>query len=321
MMGWPRLARRTIALALACIAAVLIIGVALWVVLDNPAWGIIALLVDLGLGLIVLSREAANARRASDLTLLDAISSANDRALRRLDELFNESWWGRGLDQRIEPGEPLDMLRRELQRDVSALLSLRSLMPDGRRLPAPGGWAATPETLALLMDRIMTAPELRTVVELGSGSSTVWMALALSRRGGGHLVSIESDAEYATTTRSALATLGLSEIAEVRVAPLTEVEVGGESIAWYEGVRAADFGDVDLLFVDGPPGHTNKWARYPAVPLLASALSDTAWVVLDDVDRHSEQEIAERWLRERWSGVSLTQCAQTDRALVLSAAR
>lgn len=137
-----------------------------------------------------------------------------------------------------------------------------------------------------------------TVVECGSGSSTVWLAAACRSRGRGRVVALEHDESYAAQTAAALADNGLSDLAEVRHAPLESVQLDGEPWRWYERGAWADLRAVDVLFVDGPPGVTGPLARYPALPLLAETLQDGALVVLDDTHRSDESEILSRWQQE-----------------------
>jgi hypothetical protein len=55
---------------------------------------------------------------------------------------------------------------------------------------------------------------------------------------------------------------------------------------------------IDLLFVDGPPKATGPQARFPAIPVLLSQLSDDALIVLDDTAREDERAISDRWVAE-----------------------
>ncbi|MGP9535215.1 hypothetical protein ACT3RY_12370, partial [Halomonas sp. AOP42-E1-30] len=50
-----------------------------------------------------------------------------------------------------------------------------------------------------------------------------------------------------------------------------------------------------LLWVDGPPGATCLFSRYPALPALAGKLSSSAEVWMDDTIRQEEKDICEHW--------------------------
>lgn len=186
--------------------------------------------------------------------------------------------------------------QRDQTREVEALLQLFGKVEPVAPMPSSGAWALNPTELLELWSVIeRTQPKL--VVELGSGTSTVWIGYALQRCQG-RLVSVEHQPEYGADTRAQLDRHGLSEIVEVRDAPLQPVEVDGEVYSWYDLSALTDLDQIDLLVVDGPPGATGPRARYPALPLLTDRLSATATVVLDDVDREDEQAILQAWTRD-----------------------
>jgi predicted O-methyltransferase YrrM len=170
------------------------------------------------------------------------------------------------------------------------------LRPD-HYMPALRRWAASPDCLCLLVEAIRERrPTL--AVECGSGASSVWLGLALRRFGGGRLVSIEHDKQYADTVRELVAAFDLSDLVEVRHAPLRDwtPDDGGTSQPWYDTDSISDLFDIDLLFVDGPPGKTAPNGRYPAGPVLLPRCSATCVVVLDDAARTDELAISNRWL-------------------------
>jgi predicted O-methyltransferase YrrM len=147
--------------------------------------------------------------------------------------------------------------------------------------------------------------ERETIVELGSGISTVVIARLLAERGG-TLASVEHDPSWATTARSQLRREGLESVVELSVAPLEPHPETWDGAPWYSFDAIASLPDgVDLLFVDGPPGYGEGMAhsRYPALPALADRLAPHALVILDDANREPEREIVERWqqLLPKWS--------------------
>jgi predicted O-methyltransferase YrrM len=177
---------------------------------------------------------------------------------------------------------------------VEALLALyRDADPD-RGLPATRGYAASPDLLGWL-HRLITDTRPRLVVECGSGVSTLVAAYALRANGAGTVVAIEHEPQHADTTSRLLAQHGLTDHAEVRVSPLAPIELEGESWPWYDPDAFPD-GPIDVLLVDGPPGTTRPHARFPALPILFDRLADDGVVVLDDMIRSDEREIAARWL-------------------------
>jgi predicted O-methyltransferase YrrM len=186
-----------------------------------------------------------------------------------------------------------DALLRAQSREIEGLLQLFRGFTPRAPMPSSGDFALNPTDLLDLLHLVeRRRPAL--VLELGSGTSTVWLAYALERLGG-RLVSVDHDPVYAERTRAALAAHGLDGVAEVRTAPLAQVVVGDEAYRWYALDAFRDLQDVDLLLVDGPPEATGPAARFPALLMLESRLSRTATVVLDDANRPQETEALRRW--------------------------
>jgi predicted O-methyltransferase YrrM len=160
-------------------------------------------------------------------------------------------------------------------------------------MPSSGDFALNPTDLLELLHLIrIQQPQL--VVELGSGTSTVWIAYALEKIGG-RLVSLDHDAGYAAKTRAMLAAHGLSGVAEVREAPLTPFSIEGKSYPWYDVAQLADLRGIDLLLVDGPPEATGPAARFPALHALEQRLSGMATIVIDDANRQGELAALASW--------------------------
>lgn len=187
-------------------------------------------------------------------------------------------------------------------------------------MPELGGWAATPSTMLWILDRVMSEP-VHTIVECGSGTSTVWIATALKARGAdGRVVALEDNEHYAEITRAELERLGLSDWATVVHAPLVDTGLPDDSSQpWFDLSGLALPGEIDLLFVDGPPSRVAPQVRYPAFPLLADRLAPSAVVILDDTGRPAEDAIVERWSREVHAGRALEVSRTVDRSTVLVA--
>lgn len=174
--------------------------------------------------------------------------------------------------------------------EKAALLARLDLAHDA--LPNLGSWKADSFFLHALVDRIeMTRPGQ--VVELGCGASTLVLAQALARHGGGALLSLDQHAEFVEATRAWLAGHGLAP--EIRYAPLGPAP-GDWPGRWYQTGSLPD--QIDLLVVDGPP-----WTLHPLVRGSAEALFDRVppggAVMLDDAARPGEWLVAARW-RARW---------------------
>lgn len=163
---------------------------------------------------------------------------------------------------------------------------------------APLVWssgAMTPAGFAAVCAEV-GALDRPTVVECGSGFSTLRLA-ELVRERGGRLVSLEHHDGWAQRVRRALAEAGLAETASVVLAPLEP----GEGLPWY-GAEAVESlpEQIDLLLVDGPPAFDpgTGFSRHPALPRLLDRLAENALVVLDDIDRPGEQQVLEAWRRD-----------------------
>ncbi|MBB4932859.1 hypothetical protein F4561_003679 [Lipingzhangella halophila] len=183
----------------------------------------------------------------------------------------------------------------------AAWWELREFPQPASFMPALRGWAASPDVLRLVA-RAIGEHRPKLVVECGSGSSSIWLGYALRRAGTGKLVALEHDERYARLTRDMVAAHGLSDIVDVRHAPLadwrSDPDAGFQDSHWYALDFVRDLVDIELLFIAGPPAGTGTQARYPAGPILFPLCSPSALVVLDDADRADEQAIGDRWLAD-----------------------
>jgi predicted O-methyltransferase YrrM len=158
-------------------------------------------------------------------------------------------------------------------------------------LPNLGSWKADTGLLTRLADHIETARP-RTVVEFGTGASTLIVAQALKLAGGGNFTSFEQHPEFVAATRDWLSEHGLE--ADLRAVPLRP-SPGGWPGLWY------DHGDlpaaIDLLIIDGPPWTIHPFTR-GAASTLFGRIAPGGTVMLDDAARPGERLIARRWRRE-----------------------
>lgn len=221
------------------------------------------------------ARQEGDRRQQALLAAIGQLQESSEQQLRRFGKQVYH--WG-----------------REQTREVEALLQLFRDVAPRAPMPSSGQWALNPTDLLQLWSTVQRSrPGL--VLELGSGTSSVWLGYAVERHGG-RLVSVEHDPAYAEQTRAQLRRHGLARHVEVRESPLQDITVDGDAYRWYDPAAFADLSGVDVLVVDGPPGATCRHARYPALPLLAPRLSSPAAVLLDDADRTQEQEILRGWM-------------------------
>ncbi len=183
----------------------------------------------------------------------------------------------------------------EDEAQLEAYTQLLHLLPTRMPLPRTRGWAASPDFLLTVVDLVMTHRP-RLVVDVGSGLSTVFEALACTRVGSGRVVALDHDELFGAATDALVEREGLGERAEVRFAPLTTQRTADRDVSWYDEKAFEGLDQIDLVVVDGPPGTSGPLARFPAVPILWDRLSPTAVIVLDDADREDERAVVERWL-------------------------
>jgi len=184
-------------------------------------------------------------------------------------------------------------LRFSLVNDMASLVQLEKQLQLRSLLPAFSSWTLEPIPLARIVEIVLKdRPQL--IVECGSGLSTLLLAYA-AEQVGGKVVALEHLAQYAEETRSSIRRHGLEKFAEVREAALERNVIEGQAFDWYAKSAWSDLKGISLLMVDGPPMATGELARYPAIPLLAPALTESALVVIDDTHRRDERAIVERW--------------------------
>jgi predicted O-methyltransferase YrrM len=174
-------------------------------------------------------------------------------------------------------------------------IQLMRLVPMPLPMPRPGTWAAS-EDLLLWLAGYVLEHRPRTVVDLGSGQSSVWMAAAMRTAGyDGRVIGVDHDEDFAQGTRELARRQGVQDWLTVIHAPLREQEIGGRTVRWYDVDALAGIEGIDLMSIDGPPGQGTSHARWPALPALHDRLSADAVVVLDDMIRRDEQEILDDW--------------------------
>lgn len=188
---------------------------------------------------------------------------------------------------------------------VDAVASLAAIPVVGAPTPSTQGWATTAMVQRRLADIFLLLDD-PLVVELGGGSSTVLLARLIKQSGKGRLISIDHNEDYAALTRDSLQRHGLADLVDIRIAPLTQRLVGDQKWEWYHPNGFADLNDINLLFVDGPPGVGSTMARYPAVPLLREHLAPGAAVLVDDANRKDERTMVQLWCAETGATVVAT---------------
>ncbi len=164
-------------------------------------------------------------------------------------------------------------------------------------LPNLGSWKADVGLLKLVSDHILNEKP-QTVVEFGTGASTLIIAQALKLAGvEADYISFDQHEDFSEKTRQWLAEHGLK--ADLRAAPLIP-SPGGWPGLWYDHEPLPD--RIDFMLIDGPP-----WSIHPFTRGAAETLFDRiplgGVVMLDDAARPGERVVARRW-RKLWPNFS-----------------
>lgn len=199
-----------------------------------------------------------------------------------------------GFDRAEDQSAYLYYLSYQIPREIEAAQQLQRVYRPEGLIPLLGGWALTP-TGTLDIVNAISAHEAATVVECGSGTSTLWFALALRESGSGHVYALEHDPVFAEKTRETIAEQGLSSFATVIDAPIVEHDTESGPVDWYEISGLSNVSEIDVLVIDGPPkalGHL----RGSTLKLLSGRLKEQADIFADDVNRHTENTMINNWL-------------------------
>ncbi|MFD2191862.1 class I SAM-dependent methyltransferase [Pistricoccus aurantiacus] len=195
-------------------------------------------------------------------------------------------------------------VQNRLYAQLESLSWLQRRLAIKGQLPPLRGWATSPDVLLRLHTHIM-ATRHQVIVEFGSGASTLLIADALRQNGSGKLISIEHSDHYGAQTLATLQAERLEGWVDLRIGDLEAWEDehlnpkdAEKPSRWYPLSLLEGIEQVDLLWVDGPPGATCLFSRYPALPALAGKLSPNAEVWMDDTVRQEEKDICERWAND-----------------------
>ena len=185
----------------------------------------------------------------------------------------------------------------EIIAETHAIHAIHGRYP-GHSMPT-SNWSMRFTSLQAILE-LLDRHRPETLLELGSGLSTLTWAGWMREQGRGKVWSCEHDPNWRELTVSHLGRAGLAGHAEVRHTPLRS-ETGTAAQAWYDlGTLLQEIPPIDFVVVDGPPAGTRarRMVRYPALPVLFGKLSAGAVVVLDDARRPGERDVLNRWMSE-----------------------
>ncbi len=165
-------------------------------------------------------------------------------------------------------------------------------------LPINASWALSPDLLEVLVN-MLKENKPQNIVECGSGLSTIICGYMVKQNGSGHVLSLEHHRLFYETTKNNIKLHGLEEYITLIYAPLTRIRINDQEWLWYDLLEVQkNIDHIDFLIIDGPPGNTQRNARYPAIPALINYFSDEVLIVVDDSNRKEDKESIDRWLLE-----------------------
>lgn len=176
--------------------------------------------------------------------------------------------------------------QREASHERRHLWALTGTMVNQRAWPVPGEWALGADALVFL-EREIARRHLRTIVELGPGTSSI----VLGRRfqGSVQMYGVEHDPAYARLVRDQLEQHGISGYT------LIEAPIEG---GWYRRSSVDELpSEIDVLLVDGPPNWSGEGNRRPAWTELGNRIRQGGLILVDDTCRADERQMALEWTK------------------------
>lgn len=183
----------------------------------------------------------------------------------------------------------------QIPREIEASKQLFDHFAPQGLMPATGGWALSPVGTLEIVRKIQEVKPTA-VLECGSGTSTIWMAMALRKLGGGRVYALEHDPDHVETTRSLIDDHGLAQYAEILHAPLKEYRAGDATITWYDDAALGDIPPVGVMLIDGPPAAVTD-GRSHTLRFTKHLLANEAWLFADDYNRLPERSMVQTWLQ------------------------
>lgn len=151
------------------------------------------------------------------------------------------------------------------------------------------GWSATTDLVSACIQALTWSKGA--VLECGSGFTTAVLGIALEKSGRQYFA-LEHDPSWAMQTRRRLSIAGIRNVSVLR-----RKLASREYWDWY-AITQSDLPErIGLVICDGPPGRT-RGGRSGMLPCLRDAITSDTVIVVDDVDRPQELELAHTWAEE-----------------------
>ena len=177
---------------------------------------------------------------------------------------------------------------------IDSLFSIHHMIDIKSPLPIMNDWAITSDYGLDLM-KMAIAKGKGSIIDVGSGVSTLIFGYVLQKRGAGKVIALEHDKTFYNATKKMIKEHQLEDFVDLYYCPLIEYVINKNKWLWYDFSKVKFPADVSIVNIDGPPGATQPLARYPAVPLLIEYVGTNTTILLDDGAREDETEIAAQW--------------------------
>ncbi len=216
-------------------------------------------------------------------------------------------------------------------KQFEAFIGIQNYLERGIKPLSFHGWPISPD-IGLYIAGLIDTNNYDVIIEFGSGTSTLLMAKALISKQRGvqtktlsmdsqskqtvmqkqtfndlpaRIITFEHNSLYHGKTLQLLKDNALEHLVDLVHAPLVDYQYkdGSQYLYYNCKEKLQELAEIFkgrkaniLVLVDGPPGATNKNARFPALPHLLNVLPEHAFtIIMDDYNRAEEKEIVDIW--------------------------
>lgn len=279
--------------------------------------------------------QDAWAKEKAELLQAKPASEALEQRLLQAQSKQLEAWQKTVKDMEKQLGASLTKGLANSVKQIENFISIQNYLGTGEGLSDFHGWPISPDVGLFLIEKIRERRH-DLIIEFGSGTSTALFArtLQISRpkasskqqkvpvkgvkrsapaRSTRQVYAFEHDQLYLHKTQALLEAQGLLAWVALNHAPLVDWTDDSGEYLYYDceaalAEAAKRLGGQCrrvLVLIDGPPGATCDYARYPAVPQIFKHLAQHEIdVVLDDANRPEEKVVIELW-RAYWKNRSI----------------